>query len=98
MRVGISVDGYNLYYGGREACGRSTPGWRWLDVRATSGCPCTRLSGGYLLVSSGYTAGALSQRQTSGAGHHWWRSLNTSDYTGQQLPDPAGGYTKPLGW
>ncbi|WP_026425166.1 NYN domain-containing protein [Actinokineospora inagensis] len=34
MRVGIYVDGYNLYYGGRHACGRSTPGWRWLDVRA----------------------------------------------------------------
>jgi hypothetical protein len=34
MRVGVYVDGYNLYYGGRKACGRGTPGWRWLDVRA----------------------------------------------------------------
>lgn len=33
MRVGIYVDGYNLYYGARKLCGRSTPGWRWLDVR-----------------------------------------------------------------
>ncbi|MCK2236918.1 MULTISPECIES: NYN domain-containing protein [unclassified Crossiella] len=33
MRVGIYVDGYNLYYGGRKRCGRGTPGWRWLNVR-----------------------------------------------------------------
>jgi hypothetical protein len=34
MRVGVYVDGYNLYYGGRKQCGRGTAGWRWLDVRA----------------------------------------------------------------
>lgn len=34
MRVGVYVDGYNLYYGGRKHCGRGTSGWRWLDVRA----------------------------------------------------------------
>ncbi|WP_120004855.1 NYN domain-containing protein [Nesterenkonia muleiensis] len=34
MRVGIYIDGYNLYYGGRGLCGRSTPGWRWLDLRS----------------------------------------------------------------
>lgn len=34
MRVGVYVDGYNLYYGGRAVCGRSTPGWRWLDIRS----------------------------------------------------------------
>jgi uncharacterized LabA/DUF88 family protein len=33
VRVGVYVDGYNLYYGARGLCGRSTPGWRWLDVR-----------------------------------------------------------------
>lgn len=33
MRVGVYVDGYNLYYGGRSACGRGTAGWRWLDIR-----------------------------------------------------------------
>jgi hypothetical protein len=33
MRVGVYVDGYNLYYGGRSSCGRSTAGWRWLDIR-----------------------------------------------------------------
>ncbi len=33
MRVGVYVDGYNLYYGARMHCGRGTAGWRWLDVR-----------------------------------------------------------------
>jgi uncharacterized LabA/DUF88 family protein len=34
MRIGVYVDGYNLYYGARSSCGRGTPGWRWLDIRA----------------------------------------------------------------
>ncbi len=34
MRVGINLDGFNLYYGGRAVCGRGQPGWRWLDLRA----------------------------------------------------------------
>lgn len=34
MRVGVYVDGFNLYYGARGLCGRGTPGWRWLDIRA----------------------------------------------------------------
>ncbi|GAA1440894.1 hypothetical protein GCM10009617_08970 [Leifsonia poae] len=33
MRIGVYIDGYNLYYGARSHCGTSTPGWRWLDVR-----------------------------------------------------------------
>jgi hypothetical protein len=33
MRVGVYVDGFNLYYGARQICGRGTPGWRWLDIR-----------------------------------------------------------------
>jgi hypothetical protein len=32
----VYVDGYNLYYGARGLCGRGTPGWRWLDIRALS--------------------------------------------------------------
>jgi len=34
MRVGVYVDGFNVYYGARHLCGRSTPGWRWLDLRS----------------------------------------------------------------
>lgn len=33
MKVGVYIDGYNLYYGARSLCGRGTAGWRWLDVR-----------------------------------------------------------------
>lgn len=32
MRVGVYVDAFNVYYGGRNLCGRGTPGWRWLDL------------------------------------------------------------------
>lgn len=34
MKVGVYVDGFNVYYGARAMCGRGTPGWRWLDLRA----------------------------------------------------------------
>lgn len=36
MRVGVYIDGFNLYYGARSLFGRSTPGWRWLDLRSLS--------------------------------------------------------------
>ncbi|WP_256794496.1 NYN domain-containing protein [Terrabacter sp. Ter38] len=35
LRVGVYVDGYNLYYGGRHQL-KKAPGWRWLDIRALS--------------------------------------------------------------
>lgn len=33
MRVGVYIDGYNLYYGGKRQLKKS-PGWRWLDIRS----------------------------------------------------------------
>lgn len=37
MRVGVYVDGFNLYYGAKFIMGGSgQPGWRWLDLRALS--------------------------------------------------------------
>jgi hypothetical protein len=33
VRLGVYVDAFNLYYGGRSCCGRGTGDWRWLDVR-----------------------------------------------------------------
>ena len=37
MRVGVYVDGFNLYYGGVSlAGGHGRPGWRWLDIRSLS--------------------------------------------------------------
>ncbi|WP_018505860.1 PIN domain-containing protein [Parafrankia discariae] len=35
LRVGVYIDGFNLYYGGRGLMGGGgKPGWRWLDLRA----------------------------------------------------------------
>lgn len=45
MRVGVYVDGYNLYYGGRHCCGRGTTGWRWLDVRSLVSSAISRQGG-----------------------------------------------------
>jgi hypothetical protein len=37
MRIGVYIDGFNLYYGGRGLVGgRGVAGWRWLDLRALS--------------------------------------------------------------
>jgi NYN domain len=44
MRVGVYVDGFNLYYGARGLCGRGTAGWRWLDIRALAQRIVSRIS------------------------------------------------------
>jgi hypothetical protein len=36
VRVGVYVDAFNVYYGGRDHCGRGAPGWRWLDLASLS--------------------------------------------------------------
>lgn len=37
MRVGVYIDGFNLYYGAKFIMGGSgRPGWRWLDLRRLS--------------------------------------------------------------
>ncbi|HEY7222225.1 MAG TPA: NYN domain-containing protein [Micromonosporaceae bacterium] len=37
MRVGLYIDGYNLYYGARSIMGGAgLPGWRWLNLRQLS--------------------------------------------------------------
>lgn len=41
MRVGVYVDGFNLYYGARGLCGRGAAGWRWIDLRSLA----TKLAG-----------------------------------------------------
>jgi hypothetical protein len=34
LRVSVYIDGFNLYYGGRDLMGgRGVPGWKWLDLR-----------------------------------------------------------------
>jgi len=34
QRVGVYVDGFNLYYGGISLLGKHAVGWKWLDIRA----------------------------------------------------------------
>jgi len=46
----------------------------------------------------GYTAGQLSGAPGAGVGKHWWRTLHGPDFVGHQLPDPAGGHKRPVGW
>lgn len=52
MRVGVYIDGFNLYYGGRRLCGRGVSGWRWLDVRALASA---------LVGRSGWSEAALER-------------------------------------
>ena len=47
MRVGVYVDGFNLYYGGKHLVGGGgRPGWRWLDLRG--------LAAGIIAANSGW--------------------------------------------
>jgi uncharacterized LabA/DUF88 family protein len=36
VRVGVYIDGFNVYYGGRGLCGQGKAGWRWIDLRGLS--------------------------------------------------------------
>ncbi|WP_133904123.1 hypothetical protein [Actinophytocola oryzae] len=53
---------------------------------------------GVVNPSTGYLASALQGHPDEGVGRHWWRQLTKDDYTVHQLPDPAGGVTRPVGW
>ena len=37
MKVGVYIDGLNLYYGGLKRFEETASGWRWLDLRQLSG-------------------------------------------------------------
>lgn len=53
MRVGVYIDGFNLYYGARDICGRSLPGWRWLDLR--------KLANDLIVTQSGWEGARVSR-------------------------------------
>src|SRR5215475_542974 len=57
-----------------------------------------RVPVGMVNPGGGYTAGQLSGAPGTGAGRHWWRTLQAPDFAGHQLPDPAGGHKRPAGW
>jgi uncharacterized LabA/DUF88 family protein len=57
-----------------------------------------RIPVGVVNPSARYTAGDLQPSHLPGQGTHWNRKLRATDFTGNQMPDPAGGYAKPAGW
>ena len=57
-----------------------------------------RVPVGTVNPSRTYLAGKLRGLPGDGVGRHWWRQLNASDFTRNQLPDPAAGYAKPSPW
>lgn len=40
MRVGVYIDGFNLYYGGRSQL-QGQAGWKWMDLRAIASAYCS---------------------------------------------------------
>ncbi len=44
------------------------------------------------------TAGKLKGLPTDGVGDHWWLRLDETTYKANQLPDPIGKLSKPMGW
>lgn len=46
----------------------------------------------------GRTAGDLTGLKADGVGNHWWWKLDAPWYRRNQLPDPVGPYSKPVGW
>lgn len=52
--VGVYIDGYNLYYGGRRLMGGpGRPGWKWLDLR--------RLAEAVVAAHSGWSGAQVSR-------------------------------------
>ena len=58
----------------------------------------TRVPVGHVNPRGGLFAGDLTGAQSEGAGAHWWRKLGPGDYLDHQLLDPAGDYSRPVGW
>lgn len=71
MKIGVYIDGYNLYYAGKGLCGKSTPGWRWLDVRSLSQHIMETHSGWHLAEISQVTyCTARISGQVGSTSHH----------------------------
>jgi uncharacterized LabA/DUF88 family protein len=42
VRVGVYIDGFNLYFGGASIVGAHAPGWKWLNMRSAFGAIALR--------------------------------------------------------
>jgi hypothetical protein len=64
VRIGVYIDGFNLYYGARDFCGRGKAGWRWLDLEALASDLIARhqpwASNGAALTKLAYCTAAIS--------------------------------------
>jgi hypothetical protein len=58
----------------------------------------TRVPLGVVNPSRNQLAGALRGVATDGVGRHWWHQLSATELKAVQLPNPAGAYTRPVGW
>ena len=90
MRVGVYIDGLNLYHGGRSIAGRGQPGWRWLDLRKLSQRLLDRrrdwLARGATLHRVVYCTAFIDGGDNPGGRRDC------------QIPDPVGGLAKPADW
>lgn len=57
-----------------------------------------RVPVGTVNPSRSHTAGKLRGSPADGVGNHWWYQLTAADFHACQLPDPAGGVSKPGPW
>lgn len=83
MRIGVYIDGYNLYYGGRGLCGKSTTGWRWLNVHSLAKSVMDSNSGWLSaeITSVTYCTARISGQNGSNSHHEqdiYIRALSTS--------------------
>lgn len=98
MRVGVYIDGFNLYFGARDHCGRGTRGWRWLDVRGLVGgsLPSAWTAIGAAVDRVVYCTARVSGNDdpTSPTDQNAYlralkRSGSVAAYRAHQLPDPV---------
>ncbi|MGH3281116.1 MAG: hypothetical protein ACRDNW_18545 [Trebonia sp.] len=57
-----------------------------------------RVPVGVVNPSQNQLAGDLRGSVADGVGRHWWYQLVPADLYAHQLPDPAAGVARPVGW
>lgn len=57
-----------------------------------------RVPVGLVNPSKAHLAGDLRGDREHGVGRHWWYQLTAADFRSHQLPAPASGVARPVGW
>ncbi|WHP16075.1 NYN domain-containing protein [Cellulomonas sp. ES6] len=68
------------------------------DLRFPVQLARSRVPVGLVNPRGGHVAGDLRGHPDDGVGRHWWRGLGAADFTDHQLPESAGGHTRPPSW